>query len=133
MNMIYKSLLVLTSTVVIWSNCNAQKTKSDSEMYMLAGTYTAKGSKGVYVYKLNTETGASKYVSEVAVEDPSYLAISKNGNYVYTVTEKEDQQNSKVNAFSFDKKQVNLALSIVSPLVAERLAILIYHRMVSIL
>lgn len=46
-------------------------------MYMLAGTYTAKGSKGVYVYKLNTETGASKYISEVAVEDPSYLAISK--------------------------------------------------------
>ncbi|AQW91828.1 lactonase family protein [Elizabethkingia anophelis] len=109
MNTIYKSLLVLTSTVVIWSNCTAQKTKANNEMYMLAGTYTAKGSKGVYVYKLNTETGASKYISEVAVEDPSYLAISKNGNYVYTVTEKEDQQNSKVNAFSFDKKTGKLS------------------------
>ena len=37
MNTIYKSLLVLTSTVVIWSNCSAQKTKTNNEMYMLAG------------------------------------------------------------------------------------------------
>ncbi|KAF5307008.1 hypothetical protein FQR65_LT18499 [Abscondita terminalis] len=52
--------------------------------------------KNLYVCEwLNENSRASEYVSEIAVEDPSYLAISKNGNYVYTVTEKADQQNSK--------------------------------------
>ena len=104
MNVACKSFLVLTFSALLWSNCSAQKVNNKNEMYMLAGTYTAKGSKGIYVYKVNTETGKSHYVSEIAVEDPSYLVFSKNGKYVYTVTEKEDQQNSKVNAFSFDKK-----------------------------
>ncbi|HAY3551475.1 lactonase family protein [Elizabethkingia meningoseptica] len=109
MNVACKSFLVLTFSALLWSNCSAQKVNNKNEMYMLAGTYTAKGSKGIYVYKVNTETGKSHYVSEIAVEDPSYLVFSKNGKYVYTVTEKEDQQNSKVNAFSFDKKTGKLS------------------------
>ncbi|WP_407481650.1 lactonase family protein [Elizabethkingia meningoseptica] len=108
MNIACKSFLVLTFSALLWSNCSAQKVNKN-EMYMLAGTYTAKGSKGIYVYRVNTETGKSRYVSEIAVEDPSYLVFSKNGKYVYTVTEKEDQQNSKVNAFSFDKKTGKLS------------------------
>ncbi|AQX13062.1 6-phosphogluconolactonase [Elizabethkingia meningoseptica] len=109
MNVACKSFLVLIFSALLWSNCSAQKVNNKNEMYMLAGTYTAKGSKGIYVYKVNTETGKSHYVSEIAVEDPSYLVFSKNGKYVYTVTEKEDQQNSKVNAFSFDKKTGKLS------------------------
>ncbi|MCL1674491.1 lactonase family protein [Elizabethkingia meningoseptica] len=109
MNVACKSFLVLTFSALLWSNCSAQKVNNKNEMYMLAGTYTAKGSKGIYVYKVNTETGKSRYVSEIAVEDPSYLVFSKNGKYVYTVTEKEDQKNSKVNAFSFDKKTGKLS------------------------
>ena len=109
MNVACKSFLVLTFSALLWSNCSAQKVNNKNEMYMLAGTYTAKGSKGIYVYKVNTETGKSRYVSEIAVEDPSYLVLSKNGKYVYTVTEKEDQQNSKVNAFSFDRKTGKLS------------------------
>ncbi|MDE5431119.1 lactonase family protein [Elizabethkingia meningoseptica] len=109
MNVACKSFLLLTFSALLWSNCSAQKVNNKNEMYMLAGTYTAKGSKGIYVYKVNTETGKSHYVSEIAVEDPSYLVFSKNGKYVYTVTEKEDQQNSKVNAFSFDKKTGKLS------------------------
>ncbi|OPB95027.1 6-phosphogluconolactonase [Elizabethkingia meningoseptica] len=109
MNVACKSFLVLTFSALLWSNCSAQKVNNKNEMYMLAGTYTAKGSRGIYVYKVNTETGKSHYVSEIAVEDPSYLVFSKNGKYVYTVTEKEDQKNSKVNAFSFDKKTGKLS------------------------
>lgn len=74
------------------------------EMYLLAGTYTSdEGSKGIYVYRFNTETGESEEVSVTEVANPSYLTLSPNEKFVYSVGE-NDEGDGAAYAFSFDKK-----------------------------
>ncbi|WP_315824303.1 lactonase family protein [Paraflavitalea speifideaquila] len=77
------------------------------EYYLLIGTYTSGKSEGIYVYKFNTATGDTAYVSKVAASNPSYLAVSKNKKYVYSVYEDGDD-NGSVAAFSFNKKDGSL-------------------------
>lgn len=77
--------------------------KLENAMYMLVGTYTSTDSKGIYVYKIDTISGKSEYVSEVTVENPSYLVLDSSEHYVYSVTENESDQTASANAFSFDK------------------------------
>lgn len=80
----------------------------EGEMFLLAGTYTsAEGSKGVYVYRFDTVTGESGQISMAVVSNPSYLVLSPDEKYVYTVGE-NDKGNSAVHAFAFDKKNGNL-------------------------
>ena len=88
---------------------------SMGEMYMLAGTYTsAEGSKGIYVYRFDTDTGESDPVSMVEVANPSYLVFSPNEQFVYSVGE-NGEDDSYAHAFSFDKSNGQLKL-IDSPL-----------------
>ena len=83
---------------------------SMGQMYMLAGTYTsAEGSKGIYVYKFDTDTGASDSVSMVEVANPSYLVVSPNEQFVYSVGE-NGEDDSYAHAFSFDKSNGQLKL-----------------------
>jgi 6-phosphogluconolactonase len=79
------------------------------EAYLLAGTYTKGGSKGIYVYKFNTKTGDLKAVGTTFTENPSYLAISKDKKHVYAVNENGDNKGA-VSAFSFDKATGKLTL-----------------------
>lgn len=81
----------------------------NSILYLLIGTYTLGLSEGIYVYKFNTETGVSEYVSMVEVDNPSYLDITADGKFVYAVSENGDE-NSFANALSFDKEQGKLTL-----------------------
>jgi len=78
--------------------------------YLIVGTYTSGKSEGIYVYKFNTETGIAEPVSSVKTDNPSYLTISNNGNYVYAVKEHAAKKLNEVSAFSFDKKQGVLQL-----------------------
>ncbi|MFN2439971.1 MAG: lactonase family protein [Chitinophagaceae bacterium] len=71
--------------------------------YLFAGTYTNKGSKGIYIYQFNANTGAAKLISNTdSVANPSYLAISPDGKFVYSVNETGGNRPGFVSAFSFD-------------------------------
>ncbi|HXL01349.1 MAG TPA: lactonase family protein, partial [Dysgonamonadaceae bacterium] len=59
--------------------------------------------KGIYVYRFNTETGESEEVSVTEVANPSYLTLSPNEKFVYSVGE-NDEGDGAAYAFSFDKK-----------------------------
>ena len=84
-------------------------TNKDS-LYLLVGTYTKGTSTGIYVYGFNTETGESNYINEINnIEDPSYLAVSPDEEYVYAVNE-SDSVIDAASAFSFNKKEGSLAL-----------------------
>lgn len=109
---IFASFLIVAGFV----GCNSKSTNTqlkeaasdineaeNEEMYMLVGTYTAGESKGIYVYKIDTVTGTSKYVSEVEIDNPSYLVIDKSEKFVYAVTEDDDISKASVSSFSFDK------------------------------
>jgi 6-phosphogluconolactonase len=72
--------------------------------YLFAGTYTSKGSKGIYVYQFDAKTGIANPLSNTdSVVNPSYLTISKNGKFIYSVNETGGDQSGYVSAFSFDR------------------------------
>ncbi|GAA5520611.1 lactonase family protein [Aliifodinibius salicampi] len=80
-----------------------------SSFYLFVGTYTSGESEGIYVYEFNAETGEANYISKVSgVENPSYIAISPDDNYVYAVNETGAENGGSVSAFSFDKAKGEL-------------------------
>ncbi|HTV58252.1 MAG TPA: lactonase family protein [Verrucomicrobiae bacterium] len=78
------------------------------------GTYTNHGSKGIYAYRFDTESGALDSLG-LAVEtpQPSFLAASPSGRFLYSVNEL-DQFDGKpsggVSAFSIDSATGRLTL-----------------------
>jgi 6-phosphogluconolactonase len=78
------------------------------QYYLFVGCYT-EGSfkngdgKGIYVYRFDAATGALTTVSSIATENPSYLALSSNGKFLYSVNETDGAKPGGVSAFSFDK------------------------------
>ena len=77
------------------------------DYYVLVGTYTKKGSEGMYVYKFNSNTGDLSAVGKAAgLKNPTFLTVSPNQKFVYAVGETDP--NGSVSAFSFDKKTGSL-------------------------
>lgn len=73
---------------------------------LLVGTYTQKGSKGIYLFQLDTVSGQLKAIGHTdSVSNPSYLAISKDKQYVYAVNENEI---GSISAFAFNAKKDQL-------------------------
>ena len=71
--------------------------------YLFTGTYTNAGSKGIYVYRFNGGTGKAELVSSTEnVVNPSYLAVSPDGKFVYAANETGGSNPGSVSAFSFD-------------------------------
>lgn len=65
-------------------------TGNASEYRVYVGTYTHRESKGIYVYRLNPQTGElsdGRLVAEM--EDPSFLTIAQSGRFLYAVGERE--------------------------------------------
>jgi len=78
--------------VVMCVSCLAAGTlwaaSQSQDVLVYVGTYTGKGSEGVYVYRLDSSTGALTYVSKTTgLENPSFLAIDPKGRCVYAVRE----------------------------------------------
>ncbi len=89
------------------------RTKQESEnMLLYVGTYTEKGSEGIYVFNFNAKTGALSKLNTVKdVVQPSYLAVNKSRNYLYAVNELveyEGKKSGSVSAFAIDQKTGNL-------------------------
>jgi 6-phosphogluconolactonase len=94
---------ILLAFSFISFNCIAQN------FYLVVGTYTGTGSKGIYVYNFNVTTGKAKWISNTdSVTNPSYLTISHNGKYIYAVNETNGEHPGKVSAFSFNKNTGSL-------------------------
>ena len=85
---------------------------SQSNTYLLIGTYTSGKSEGIYVYNFNSKTGDNSFVSSSKVANPSYLAVSSDNKKVYAVTENADSTKfgvgGAISAFSFDNKKGTL-------------------------
>jgi 6-phosphogluconolactonase len=93
MKYIWYFILLLAIPVI--SNCQ-------TNYYLIIGTYTRGNSEGIYVYKMNTETGDVSYVSKATASNPSYLAVSPDEKFVYAVNEDANDKGS-VSVFAFDK------------------------------
>lgn len=82
---------------------NASKTPIAN---LLIGTYTEKGSKGIYVYHFDTATGKATELSHTNNSiNPSYLTISKDKQNVYAVNETKE---GMVSAFTLTNNKLVL-------------------------
>ena len=101
---------VLIPTVLLaFSVCGwtaAAATKLPEKMWVYVGTYTGAKSKGIYLFELNTSTGALT-PSGVAAEtpSPSFLALAPNKRFLYAANEVPNfagKPSGAVSAFSID-------------------------------
>lgn len=59
-----------------------------ADTYVYAGTYTRKGSVGIYPFQFNPTDGSLEPVAEpVPASNPSFLAIHPTGKYLYAANE----------------------------------------------
>lgn len=87
-----KSLLILLASLTGCAN------PENPGYRILVGTYTQKGSDGIYYYRLDKEMANPVQVSSTrGVKNPSFLAV--DGNRVYTVNEEEE---GKVQSYLLD-------------------------------
>ncbi|MEO8764602.1 MAG: lactonase family protein [Ginsengibacter sp.] len=72
--------------------------------YLVAGTYTGSGSKGIYIYHFSAQTGKATWISNTdSATSPSFLVASKNGNFIYAVNETGGTNPGRVSAYSFNR------------------------------
>ena len=65
--------------------------KTPKKLRVYVGTYTRKGSKGIYQFEMDLATGALKPMGVAAeTENPSFLALHPKGNLMYSVGELSD-------------------------------------------
>ncbi len=86
----------------------------DYEYLVFVGTYTGKGSDGIYAYRFDPATGKSVSIGLVASTDnPSFLAVDPKGRFLYAVNELDTFHNEPtgaVSAFEIDRKSGKLRL-----------------------
>lgn len=80
-------------------------TSKAQQHYLITGTYTSGKSEGVYVYTFNSNDGIAKEISHVKTSNPSFVAVSPNGQFVYSVQEDAaaNGKGGSITAFSFNK------------------------------
>ena len=84
------------------------------ELLCYVGTYTARGAEGIYLFRLNPETGAVSEPQLVAkAKNPSFVAIHPTRALLYAVSEVDDHNGGKtggVSAYSIDPETGALTL-----------------------
>lgn len=76
---------------------------------MVVGTYTDTNSRGVYSFNFNQNTGKATALDTLDMKNPSYLTFSKNGKFMYAVTETNDKQAS-LNSIAFNQTNGEMEL-----------------------
>lgn len=72
--------------------------------YLFVGTYTSGKSKGIYVFRFNSQNGEVQWVSSTdSATNPSFLSVSPDGTKLYAVNETGGEQPGYVSAFDFDQ------------------------------
>ncbi len=84
----------------------AQPDTKGRKMLVYIGTYTQRGSEGIYRFQLDTETGALTAPMVAAkTPNPSFLALHPSGRYLYACNETTSYQGTKsgsISAFAVD-------------------------------
>ena len=95
---IMKNRILILLLISIFQNVQAQTEK----LNLLIGTYTNScDSKGIYVYDFDSKTGEFNFKSATEkIINPSYLTLSKDNKFVYSVNENGPE--STVSSFGFD-------------------------------
>ncbi|QKJ32183.1 lactonase family protein [Mucilaginibacter mali] len=104
--------LMLLPVMLLAAGVFAQKKDNTPKTYdLIIGGYTTGTNKGISVFRFYTETGRTAYLTQVeGIDNPSYLCISKNNKFVYSVNEVGNDRKGSVTAFSFEPKVGTIAV-----------------------
>ncbi|MEI8005347.1 MAG: lactonase family protein [Bacteroidota bacterium] len=85
-----------------------------SKQLVFVGTYTGRGSDGIYAYRFNPANGDLKPIGLVAkTENPSFITIDPAGQFLYSVNETDSFQHKPggaVSVFAINKGSGKLSL-----------------------
>jgi 6-phosphogluconolactonase len=103
----YVSVLLLALSAILPSVAPEGAAKTHREYLVYFGTYTDKGSKGIYACRFRPSTGKLTPV-ELAAEtvSPSFLAVDPAQRFLFAANEIGDYQNAKsgsVSSFAIDR------------------------------
>ena len=102
------STLGLLGTLTLGRSVLAQ---SSRERTLYVGTYTSGESEGIYIYRMNSNTGELRRVNAVKSVNPSFLSIDQSRRYLYAVNEVAEfggQTSGAVSAFAIEPGHTNL-------------------------
>ncbi len=108
-----RSLLLAAAALLA---CAPGVLRAAADQYVYIGTYTnsknaAVPSQGIYVFALDSKTGKLEPVGLAAeVKSPSFLAISPDKKFLYSVSELNDAKGGAVSAFTIDAATGKLTL-----------------------
>src|SRR5262245_49053142 len=95
-------MLGLAATV----SAGVAETPKPAELLLYVGTYTSEKSQGIYMFRMNMETGELTPAGVVTgITNPSFLAIHPTRKYLYAVSEVSDSDGRRtggVTAFAID-------------------------------
>jgi 6-phosphogluconolactonase len=99
-----KTKLLFFLFSVLYVNVLFSQKIPKTKTILFIGTYTAgKPDSGIYVYEFNSISGILKQLATGNnLVNPSFLAISPNGKYLYACTESKLPQKGNVSAFKID-------------------------------
>src|ERR1022692_5301659 len=87
---------------------------ADYKSLVYVGTYTDKGSKGIYAYRFDPVSGESDAIGLVAeTPNPSFLAVDPNRKFLYAVNYIDNFNGSRsgaVSVFAIDRMSGRLTL-----------------------
>jgi 6-phosphogluconolactonase len=79
--------------------------RQSRELTLYIGTYTSSTSEGIYVYRMNSDTGELKKFSSIKSENPSFLALDRSRRFLYAVNEVKEfggQSSGAVSSYAID-------------------------------
>lgn len=102
LNLFVASLLLFAVTI-LFSACASQQPTPAPDYRIFVGTSTGDENDGIYSFRFDTETGALVEEGHTpGVVNPSYLTVSPDGGYLYSVNE-GGRETSAVSAFRIDR------------------------------
>ena len=101
---IMKNIYAAILSFLTFATMQSQETK----LNLIVGTYTKTcESKGIYVYEFDSKTGDFSLKNNTEnILNPSYLSVSNDNKFVYSVS--ENDKKSSVSAFGFNSKSGKL-------------------------
>src|SRR5262245_55375825 len=97
--------IIVSSFGTVMSEANTATAATEVHVYV--GTYTDGKSKGIYLFRLNTETGKlTPHGLAVESPNPSFLAIHPSRKYLYAANELSnfDGHSGAISSYSVDQK-----------------------------
>lgn len=77
--------------------------QKENELFLFVGSYANTTDPGISLYRFDMDRGTATLVKEISgIQNPSYLTVSRDGKFVYSVSE-TDIPDAKICAYSFDK------------------------------